>query len=229
MSQPSQSPILVHNAGHLSLCFQPDEIQSQMREDAPDELVLPYTQAVAAFLLLNPSPRHILTIGLGGGSIPKWCFRTLPHARITTVEIDPRIIALRDHFHIPPDDHRFRILQQDGAAYLAAHHPHTDAGPDARPDILIIDAFGPSGQPRTLCTPAFYQDCQRHLSPNGILIVNLCDPLDNLYISRIRHAFSGRIFVATFATGQNKVVFAANPLAPSLAPLASRLHGAPAI
>jgi spermidine synthase len=73
-----------------------------------------------AFLLFNPRPRRILILGLGGGSLAKFCYRHLPSATITAVEIDPHVMALREEFRVPADDERFRVLQGDGTAGRAA-------------------------------------------------------------------------------------------------------------
>jgi hypothetical protein len=35
-------------------------------------------------------------IGLGGGSLVKYCYRNLPGTRIVVIEIDPEVIALRN-------------------------------------------------------------------------------------------------------------------------------------
>ena len=60
-----------------------------------------YTRAMMAFLLFNPEPRHVLMIGLGGGSLAKYCHRKLPATRITVLELDHDVIALRAKFGIP--------------------------------------------------------------------------------------------------------------------------------
>jgi spermidine synthase len=52
------------------------------------------------------------------GSLAKFCYRHLPHTRITVVESESRVIALRNAFYIPNDDHRFRIVHDEGARYL---------------------------------------------------------------------------------------------------------------
>jgi spermidine synthase len=54
-------------------------------------------------LLFNPAPRSILMIGLGGGSLPKYCHRHLPQCDITVVEINPAVISLREAFQVPPE------------------------------------------------------------------------------------------------------------------------------
>ncbi len=193
-------PFIYKEDGALTLSFRIGEVQSRMREMAPDTLVLTYTRAMMAFLLLNANPQHIAMIGLGGGSIPKWCHRYLPHTQLTVVEINPQVIALRDHFHIPPDDDRFHILCEDGANYVA----HTSD----QPDVLMVDGFGADGQPPELCSQGFYDDCYRSLHSDGLMVVNLCDPDHQTYLARIRRSFQDRVFVLDTEDGENKVAFA---------------------
>ena len=100
------------------LHFTQDATQSAMSLLEPDSLIAPYTRKMMSFLLLNPNPRHIVMLGLGGGSLAKFCYRNLPKTRITVVEIDADVIAMRDEFLIPRDDSRFRVVHGDGAQYL---------------------------------------------------------------------------------------------------------------
>ena len=88
-------------------------------------------------------------IGLGGGSMAKWCHRYLPRTDITAVEINPHVIALRDRFYIPPDDQRFRVLCENGTDYVARVTEETD--------VLIVDGFDINGQPPELCSQGFYR------------------------------------------------------------------------
>ena len=89
---------------------------------------LAYTRKMMAFLMFNSQPRRILQLGLGGGSLAKFCYRYLPDASITVVEIDSDVLALRDEFQVPADDARFRVVQGNGVEYVAA--PGARAGCD---------------------------------------------------------------------------------------------------
>jgi len=86
-STPDGKPFLHEHRGELSLHFEPQAIQSRMLRDAPDELVLGYTKAMMAFLLFHPAPARIAMIGLGGGSMAKYCLRYLPSVDFTAIEI----------------------------------------------------------------------------------------------------------------------------------------------
>ncbi|MES2049341.1 MAG: hypothetical protein V4447_13155, partial [Pseudomonadota bacterium] len=81
-----------------SLHFTITAVQSEMRADSPYELVLGYTRTMMGFLLFNPAPKNIGMIGLGGGSLPKYCYAYLPTSSIAVAEISSEVIALREHF-----------------------------------------------------------------------------------------------------------------------------------
>ena len=55
-------------------------VQSAMSITDPYRLMLEYTQAMMGFLLFNPSPKTIEIIGLGGGSLAKYCHKFVPES-----------------------------------------------------------------------------------------------------------------------------------------------------
>src|SRR4051812_44343848 len=82
-------PFVIEDQGVRALHFAPDQVQSAMRLAAPDALNFRYTREMMGWLLFLPKPREVLMLGLGGGSLAKFCFRQLPATRITVVENDP--------------------------------------------------------------------------------------------------------------------------------------------
>ncbi|QBR04206.1 hypothetical protein [Paraburkholderia pallida] len=79
-------------------------------------------------------------IGLGGGSLAKYCYRYRPESVIAAVEINPHVIALRNVFHLPADDTCFFVVCADGAEYVAMR--------GHRPDVQLVDGFGVNGCPQ---------------------------------------------------------------------------------
>lgn len=197
-------PMLFRFGDILSLLFGWSTVQSGMRVSDPDHLLFDYTRVMMGFRLFRPAPKHIEMIGLGGGSLAKACYRSLPDCDITVIEIDPEVIALRQQFHIPPDDHRFRVICADGVDYLA-----TTAG---KPDILFIDGFDSKGLSPTLSQQAFYHNCCARLGPDGLLVANLCD--NNMafatLVRRIAASFNGRAIAVPAERRGNRVVFASS-------------------
>jgi spermidine synthase len=192
---------VLQEGGTRSLHFTIGEIQSSMRVDRPADLQLDYTRTMMGFLLLNQQPHNIAMIGLGGGSLVKFCRRHLT-ARMTVVENSPRVIALRKDFDIPDDDARLSVLQDDGAVFV-----RTLSG---ALDVLLVDGFDHSGQPAQLCSQAFYDDCFRALAPGGVLVVNLHadHPEHDLFTGRICRSFKGNAMQVMSMEKANCVVFA---------------------
>lgn len=197
-----EHPFVAEHAGLRSLQFDGLTVQSLMSLADPSALMLDYTRTMMGFLLFVPAPRHILMVGLGGGSLAKYCLARLPDVRFTAVEIDPGIIALRERFGIPADDERFRVVSADGADYLR------DAQADA--DVLLVDGFSAQGMPPALGSADFYADCRATLAPGGVLVVNHWsgEPRYGLYASRIRDCFDERVVVIGAEDGDNRIVFA---------------------
>jgi spermidine synthase len=173
-----------------------------MRLSDPFELDLSYTRAMMGFLLFRPEPRHILVVGLGGGSLPKYCYREFPGARITTVEINPEVIALRDEFLIPPDDERFRIVQADAGQALARD--------DLQADVILLDGYDAAGLPEGLCSESFYADCWKALGARGVLVANLWggEPNRAVYLDRLNGIFDGRVWWSRPRDSSSLIVFA---------------------
>jgi len=118
------------------------------------------------------------------------------------VEIDPEVIALRDRFHVPADDHRFRVICADGVDYVAQA--------EGRPDILFLDGFDNRGLPLALSERAFYDSCRKRLGRAGLLVANLCDNSMAFTVlqHRIAGSFDGRVIGVPAEQYGNRIVFA---------------------
>jgi spermidine synthase len=216
-SEPGK-PYLLENDGMLSLQFDALCLQSEMNIEDPDQLVFSYTRAMMSFLLFEPSPRRIAMIGLGGGSLAKYCYRYLPRAEIAVVEINPDVIALRNEFAIPADDARFKVLLGDGAVFVKESSDLFD--------VLMVDGFDTSGLPDALCSQQFYDDCFASLADNGIMVANLwsSNGLHGALASRIETSFAGRMVVVNADDTPSKIVLAFKSSELSLSPARIKQH-----
>ena len=176
-------------------------VQSAMSINDPFHLMLDYTRAMMAFLLFKPLPNSIEIIGLGGGSLAKYCHKYLPDTAIRGVEVDPDIIAVGDQFYIPQASERFETIWADGFDFVAQD--------ERKADIILVDGFDKHGQPPQLCSLEFYRACRSRLNPGGIFVVNLCDhPWKHLpMLARMRECF-GQILTLQVEEGMNRIVFA---------------------
>jgi spermidine synthase len=199
-------PFLVEDGKHRAMCFSIDgSIQSEMRIDDPDALVNEYTHKMMAFLLFCPRPRHVLMIGLGGGSLVKYCHRHLPTTRVTAVEIDANVIALRSHFRIPPDGSHLRVIHADGARYVADLAESVE-----RPDVLLVDAYDRKGIARSVTEAEFLENARRVLPDRGVFVMNLAAYESDCatHLRMIRSVFGEPVIPITVGWGGNTVVFA---------------------
>jgi spermidine synthase len=177
VDQNAGRPFTFDYSGMRTLHFDGRYVQSAMRINAPNELLLSYTRAMMAFLLLRPAPRHILMIGLGGGSLAKYCYHHLPAARLTVLESDAEVIGFRDRFHVPRDDARFKIVHADAAQYVAAM--------DCKVDVIVHDGFDADGLAPRISGRDFYRQCRRVLENGGVLASNLLGDTDGLLLAML--------------------------------------------
>jgi spermidine synthase len=194
-------PFILDTAHLRCLHFDLDAVQSAMHLHDPDRLSLAYTRKMMAFLLFNGSPNRILLLGLGGGSLAKFCYRRLPRAAITVVEVNPHVIALREAFRIPADDDRFRVVRADSANYVA--------GLGLRKDAILADACDRSGIAPEIDAIEFYQNAWRRLSQGGVFVMNLCGDRSRFesHLAKIRHVF-GEFMTLPAGRDSNLIVFA---------------------
>src|SRR5205823_11574284 len=164
LTEARAAPLVRTRGNRRTLEFAPGDIQAEMLLSRPHALALAYTRAMMCFALFVPDPRHIVMVGLGGGSLAKFCHRHFPRARITVLELRADVIALRGQFQVPPDDARFRVVHADAARWLATM-------PD-QADVLLVDGFDEAGLPHALANPVFYHDCRRVLHDGGVLVAN---------------------------------------------------------
>lgn len=216
-------PFIVDSAPRRSLHFDFDAVQSVMDLEQPERLCLAYTRKMMAFLLFKRSPVRILLLGLGGGSIAKFCYRRLPSTALTAVEKNPDVISLRDEFRIPADDGRFRVVCADGAEYVAQLSPCKD--------VILADACDRSGIAPQLDHLGFYQNTRRALAPGGVLVANLCGDAygRSAHLLMIRQVFGEQVLMLPVRPDGNVIAFAFRDGPPavhpeSLASLAFRLR-----
>ena len=185
-----------------SLHFSIAEVQSSMDLAQPDSLHLAYTRTMMGFLLFHPMPLRIGMVGLGGGSLAKFCYRNLPRADITVLEINPHVIALRNDFSVPADDARFRVIRADGSRYIRAHENAFD--------VLLVDGYDYDGLPGVLSSKRFYDDVFDSLRPSGVMAANihLGHAEFPLLVARIGRSFNGAALAVEEHDSGNAVVFA---------------------
>ena len=195
-------PFVIDDGKSRFLYFNVRLMQSEMSLKAPNDLAIRYTQKMMAFLLFQPRPKRIVLIGLGGGSLIKFCYHKMPGTQLTAVELDPNVIAFRDTFLLPPDDERLQVLEADGAQFLET----TEKGIDA----LLVDAFDKTGFAPSLANREFFDNAYAKLSGNGVLVINLAGDKETYagLIGEAMHVFDDQVIVISVPDDDNHVLYA---------------------
>ena len=194
-------PFVVDTRQRRFLHFDFGGIQSVMEKRNPQSLALAYTRKMMAFLLFNRTPKRILLIGLGGGSLAKFCYDNLPGASVTAVEVSQDVISLRNVFGIPADNHRFRVIHADGASYVSTS--------THRKDVILADACDRKGIAAAIASVEFYRNARSRLSANGVFVVNVCGDKDAIaaHLTKLRNAFDGELMLLQVQKDASVIVF----------------------
>jgi spermidine synthase len=163
--------VLVYEGDHLRcMCFTRNcrvGRQSCMDMRAPDRIQLNYPRMMLGSLLINPQPRTLLLIGLGGGTLPRALQQTLPELRMDVVEIDPAVVSVAAKYFDFKANERIRVIEADGRVFVKRALRE-----GRRYDIVMLDAFDHEYIPEHLLTREFLQEVKSLLAPGGILAAN---------------------------------------------------------
>lgn len=114
-----------------------------------------------AGLVFPQKVERVLQVGLGGGAFMRHVAALLPEAELFAADVDPEIPKIARLWFGCPD---VKVAVEDGAAFL--HHWTGKA------DCLFLDAFRGSVVPPHLLDMPFLRLASRHLTYDGIFIVN---------------------------------------------------------
>ena len=188
-------------------------IQGAMRIRDPFHLELDYTRELFAGLLFKPAPKRVTLLGLGAGSATKFAWKTCAKAKITTVELNPAVIAVaRSQFELPAESKRMRTVCGDAQAYIE--------GEPGSADYLIVDVYDAAAKGPVLSSPEFYTACRAALEGDegGVMAVNLFGRHRSFQtnLRNIENAFDGRLLVLPASERGNVIAFGFTGAAPAV-------------
>jgi len=150
-----------------------------------DRLVFDYTRMMMAALYLNPAPRRVLIIGLGGGTLPSALQKILPAAKIDAVEIDPAVVRVAEKYFGFVRGPQTEVFEEDGRVFVKRMQKQR-----TRYDLVLLDAFDHEYIPEHLLTREFLLEVRGLLSARGVLAAN------TFASSRLYHFESATYFSA---------------------------------
>jgi len=172
----------------------------------PDDLPLRYAQVMTIATVYPETPKKILMLGLGGGSISTYLGRFMAEAAITTVEIDPGVITAAKTYFGLRESERMRYRAGDGRVFLNRNSELYD--------LILLDAYRGGYVPFHLLTREFYALVKQRLAPGGAAAFNVHDG-SKLYASTVKTLVEVFPGLDLYPTGVGEVIAVA-----TIAPLA---------
>jgi spermidine synthase len=122
---------------------------------------------VAPRAVLPHPPRRIAILGNAAGTVARAYGHYFPSTRIDAVEIDSKLTDVgRRYFDMRAP--RLHTYSADARPWLRAS--------TARYDAIFIDAYRQPYIPFYLATQEFFELCRDHLTPDGVVVINVGHP-----------------------------------------------------
>ena len=198
-------PTISESGGVRYLHFGSEWVQGAMWVRKPTQLILEYTAQMMSWLLFlaPPASQPIAQLGLGAGSLARFC---LAHLRnpLEIVEWNPLVTAACATYFRLPRPERLTIDHDD-----AAHWVRNPARAD-RFAALMVDLYDGQARGPVRGSQEFYADCRRSLASPGVLTVNLFGAHESFArnIRNLSRAFEGRILTLPQIDAGNQIVLA---------------------
>lgn len=142
---------------------------------------------VLPFAASRRPPRSVAILGNAAGTTARAYMHFFPGTRVDGVEIDGAL-----------SDVGRRLFDLRGPGL----HLHTvDARPFLRQskrrwDLIVVDAYRQPYIPFYLATREFFQLARDHLTPNGVIAINVGHPTDSDHLEKVLSATMGTVFAS---------------------------------
>ncbi|OON94651.1 MAG: spermidine synthase [Candidatus Epulonipiscioides saccharophilum] len=137
-------------------------------------------------MAVNPDIKRVLIIGGGDGGTAREVLRYSKVEKVDMVEIDERVVRLCQKYLQQTackldNDERLTMYFEDGLKFVQECEPE-------KYDLILVDSTDPIGPGEGLFTYAFYNNCKRVLTENGILINQHESPYYESYAHEMRRS-----------------------------------------
>lgn len=154
-----------------------EALESAVDLTDPLRLVVPYTRTLYGALFIQPQPKRVLMIGLGGAGFHRLFTAAYPEAELHTVELDPKVVELCETRMAFVSGVHTPVTTMDGRMFVKRNREQWD--------WIILDAFRGGFVPPHLKTKEFYQECAARLGERGVFVSNL-HATSELYYSDLK-------------------------------------------
>ncbi len=128
-------------------------------------LIYSHVVATAASMVLKENRNSVALLGLAGGTLVRE-LDELGYKDIFAIDIDKRTkYVSENYFNVNPESYKF--IEDDGRHFFLES--------DKMFDLIIIDVSASEQQPSHLYTKQAFELYKKHLSPGGLLVLNIVD------------------------------------------------------
>lgn len=147
--------------------------------------------------------KEVAIVGLAAGTTAKEVAAAFPNVEIDGIEIDPVIVGIGQKY-FAMNEPNLNIIIQDGRWALS----HSSK----KYDVISIDAYRPPYIPASLTTQEFFQIVRDHLSPAGVMVINVGRTPDDRRLINSLYATASTVFptlyVSDLPESYNSMLFA---------------------
>lgn len=185
--------------------------QSCFNKSSPQALIFNYTKMLFSALLINPEPKRILIIGLGGGTMSNTLSQLLPNSKIDNVEIDDAVVKVAREYFGFFENQYIKTYVQDGRIFIKRALLKKQ-----QYDWIIFDAFNGDYIPEHMLTKEFLQETKKLLSDDGVLTSNTFS-ISQLYAheSATYQAVFGEFYNVRNRKNSNRIILVSNKALPT--------------
>jgi spermidine synthase len=126
--------------------------------------------------LVGRPVERMLVIGNAGGTTARAFGKLYPSVEVDGVEIDPEVTDVGRRYLGLGDNPNLTVYAADGRPFLRST--------DRRYDMIVVDAYHQPYIPFYLATKEFFQLARDHLTPGGILALNVAAVPEDDRLSR---------------------------------------------
>ncbi len=130
------------------------------------EMPSTYTRHMTLAAVYAQSLDEAVVVGMGGGRTSWYMAHFIPDMTVTGVELDPEIVKIADEYFDVRAEGNLQVAESDGRIFFRRR-------PEARYDIIQVDAYRGPFVPFHLLTQEFYQLLEDRLSPGGVVVQNI--------------------------------------------------------
>lgn len=178
--------------------------QSSMVKKYPYALALKYIRIMVQGMVLNPTPKNILFLGLGAGSLLKYINKYFEIFNIDVVELLPDVVDISKKYFGLDSSKNINFINENAVTYMETN--------DKKYDLIFVDVFNSGGMPKEIKTDEFHLLLSNTLTSNGWVVWNTWTrkSVYNLQVSQWKKFFKVVIVRPPVPKSGNVVMFGGN-------------------